>query len=300
MFQKLVVIEPLHLLEETEQAFDRYARQVVRYQNIPGSDDEIVRRLEGADAVLINVTTSIGASVIARCPSLRYIGMCCSLYEDESCSVDLKAARAGNILVTGVSDYGDEGVPEFVTAELIMLLHGFHAPSWGNEPLELTGFPIGIIGAGATGSKVARALRFFGADLAYYSRTPKSEWDEAGIPWMPLHDLLCRSQAVCTCLNKFTVLLHEKEFETWGNHKILINTGLSPSYDLPAVRKWLDQGNNYLFCDSSMALGDENLRQFPNVTCPDLFAGMSRQSVIRLSRKVLQNIDYALKTLQME
>lgn len=300
MFQKLVVIEPLHLLSETEQAFDKYARQVVRYQNVPGSDDEIIRRLEDADAVLINVTTSIGASVIACCPKLRYIGMCCSLYEDESCSVDLKAARARNILVTGVSDYGDEGVPEFVTAELIMLLHGFHTPSWENEPLELTGFPIGIIGAGATGSRIAHALRFFGADLAYYSRTPKDEWNEAGIPWMPLHDLLRRSQAICTCLNKFTVLLHEKEFELWGNHKILINTGLSPSYDLTAVQKWPNQGNNYLCCDSSMALGDENLKQLPHVICPNLFAGMSKQSVMRLSKKVLQNIEYALKTLQIE
>lgn len=297
MFQKLVVIEPLHLLPETEQAFETYAHHVMRYHTIPSSDEEIIRRLEGADAVLINVTTSIRSSVIDRCPNLRYIGMCCSLYEDESCSVDLKTARAKNILVTGVSDYGDEGVPEFVIAELIMLLHGFHSPAWGNEPLELTGFPIGIIGAGTTGSKVAHALHFLGADLAYYSRTPKKEWADAGIPWMPLHDLLRRSQAVCTCLNKFTVLLYEKEFELWGNHKILINTGLSPSYDLAAVQKWLNQKNNYLFCDSAMALGDENLREFPGVTCPNLFAGMSKQSVIRLSRKVLENLKYALKTL---
>ena len=299
MFRKLVVLEPLHLLPETEQSFDRYARQVIRYEDIPASDEEIIRRLEDADAVLINVTSSIKAAVIARCPRLRYIGMCCSLYEDDSCSVDLKAARNSSILVTGVSDYGDEGVPEFVAAELIMLLHGFHAPAWGEEPLELTGFPIGIIGAGATGTKVAQALRFFGADLAYYSRTPKAEWDASGIPWMPLPELLQRSQAVCTCLNKFTVLLHEKEFELWGDHKILINTGLSPSYDLPAIRQWLSRGNNYLFCDSAMALGDEELKKLPGVTCPALFAGMSRQSVIRLSRKVLENLEYALNTLQI-
>ena len=59
MFQKLVVIEPLHLLPETESGFERYAHQVVRYESVPGSVQEIVSRLEGADAVLINVTTSI-------------------------------------------------------------------------------------------------------------------------------------------------------------------------------------------------------------------------------------------------
>lgn len=163
MFQKLVVIEPLHLLAETEKSFEKYACQVVRYNTVPDSDLEIISRLDSADAVLINVTTSITRRVIEACPSLRYIGMCCTLYENESCSVDLQAAKEKGIKVTGVSGYGDYGVPEFVVSELISLLHGFHGEQWSSEPLELTDFPVGIIGAGITGSLVARYLHFFGA-----------------------------------------------------------------------------------------------------------------------------------------
>lgn len=297
MFQKLVVIEPLHLLPETESGFERYAHQVVRYESVPGSVQEIISRLEGADAVLINVTTSITGEVIEQCPSLRYIGMCCTLYDDESCSVDLRSARQRGILVTGVSDYGDAGVPEFVVSELISLLHGFRGPCWYSEPLELTGFPVGVVGAGVTGALVARALKFFGADVVYHSRTPKPALEAEGIHLRPLPHLLSSCAAVCTCLNKFTVLLGDEEFRLLGDHRILFNTGLSPSYQLPAVKRWLAHGDNQLFCDSDMALGDPDLLQLPGVFCPSRFAGMSRQSVIRLSQKVEANLAQAAEQL---
>lgn len=58
------------------------------------------------------------------CPNLRYIGMCCSLYEEKSANVDIAAAREKGIVVTGVKDYGDEGVVEYVISELVRYLHG--------------------------------------------------------------------------------------------------------------------------------------------------------------------------------
>lgn len=290
MFQKLVVIEPLHLLAETEKSFEKYANQVVRYNTVPDSDQEIIFRLDSADAVLINVTTSITRRVIEACPSLRYIGMCCTLYEDKSCSVDLQAAKEKRIKVTGVSGYGDCGVPEFVVSELISLLHGFHGDQWSSEPLELTDFPIGIIGAGITGSLVARYLHFLGATVVYHSRTAKPTLEDIGIQKVPLKTLLQTSYAVCTCLNKFTTLLGDEEFHLLGEHKILFNTGLSPSYQIPAIKRWLSSGCNYLFCDSLMALGDKSLLNFPGVVCPGRFAGMSHQSVVRLSKKVEANL----------
>ena len=292
MFQKLVVIEPLHLLAETEKSFEKYAHQVVRYETIPDSDQEIISRLESADAVLINVTTTITRRVIEACPTLRYIGMCCTLYENESCSVDLQAEKEKDIIVTGVSGYGDYGVPEFVVSELISLLHGFHGEPWASEPLELTDFPVGIIGAGITGSLVAQSLHFFGATVVYHSRTEKPTLEDVGIRKVSLETLLQSSCAVCTCLNKFTTLLGNEEFHLLGEHKILFNTGLSPSYQLPAIKRWLSSGRNYLFCDSLMALGDKSLLNLPGVVCPGRFAGMSHQSVVRLSKKVEANLSY--------
>lgn len=126
--------------------------------------------------------------------------------------------------------------------------------------------------------------------LPYHSRTAKPTLENIGIQKVPLKTLLQSSHAVCTCLNKFTTLLGDEEFHLLGEHKILFNTGLSPSYQIPAIKKWLSSGCNYLFCDSLMALGDRSLLNFPGVVCPGRFAGMSHQSVVRLSKKVEANL----------
>ena len=290
MFHKLVMIEPAGLLPETEKALEQYAETVEKYDTAAQSDEEIIRRLAGADAVLVCVGTPISGNVIRHCPDLRYIGMCCSFYQNDSCSVDWRTAHEQGILVTGVNDYGDEGVPEYVIAEMVMLLHGFHGKPWGGEPLELTGFPVGVIGAGATGVRVAKALHYFGADVVYTCRSPKEELNNMGIPYVSMEELLKHSHMICTCISKFTVLVHREQLEQYGHHKIIFNTGLSPSYDTDAMKEWLSHGDNHLFCDSDMALGDDSLREMPGVSCPSLFAGKSRQSSMRLSKRVLENL----------
>ena len=122
--------------------------------------------------------------------------------------------------------------------QLIRILHGFDFPMWQKEPLELTGLPVGIVGLGVSGGMIADALQAFGAKVSYYSRTRKPEKEKAGISYLPLEELLEASQAVITCLNKNVILLHEEQFAKLGSKKILINTSIGPSFDLPALEQW--------------------------------------------------------------
>lgn len=82
----------------------------------------------------------------------------------------------------GVKDYGDEGVVEYVVSELVRLLHGFGNVRWLEESTELTGRKVGIIGLGKTGGMIAEAMRFFGAEVLYYSRTRKAEAEAKALP----------------------------------------------------------------------------------------------------------------------
>ena len=82
---------------------------MVLYRDVPGSDAEMVRRIGDADAVLLSYTSRMGKEVIAQCPNIRYIGMCCSLYSEESANVDIAYARTRGIQVLGIRDYGDRG-----------------------------------------------------------------------------------------------------------------------------------------------------------------------------------------------
>ena len=145
MFRKIVAIEPVSLVKEAEEELRTYAEEAVFYEDIPADDEEIVRRIGDADGVLVSYTSRIGREVLERCPQVRYVGMCCSLYSEASANVDIAYARERGITVLGIRDYGDRGVVEFVLCELVRILHGYDRPMWRELPLEITGLKTGII-----------------------------------------------------------------------------------------------------------------------------------------------------------
>lgn len=239
-------------------------------------------------------TSQINRSVLERCTDVKYIGMCCSLYSPESANVDIRYANERGIVVTGIRDYGDEGVVEYVVSELVRCLHGFEQQPWDGMVREITGLKVGVVGLGKSGGMIADALKFFGADIVYFARSEKPEAAAKGYRFLPLDMLLAQSEVVFCCLNKNTVLLHEAEFGQLGNKKILFNTGLSPAWDEQAFVKWLE-GDNLCFCDTVGALGGEHLLSQPHVRCMQVSTGRTRQAFDRLSEKVLANIKEYLR-----
>lgn len=302
MFQKLVAIEPVSLIPSAEQELSRYAQQVELFADIPADDDEIVRRIGDADAVLLSYTSRIGREVIERCPKIRYIGMCCSLYSEQSANVDIAFAREKGIRVLGIRDYGDRGVVEYVLHELTGLLHGFGMPMLQDEPVEITGLKVGIVGLGVSGKMIADALAFMGAEVSYYSRSRsrKPEAEAAGMSYKPLDALLKDSQVVFTCLNKNVLLLGQPEFEQLGAGKVLFNTSIGPGFDSAALERWLDQPGTHFFCDTRAAAGAvaEGFFDRDNVHCQNVSAGRTKQAFVLLSQKVLANIRTALAELE--
>lgn len=288
-FRKLVAIEPVSMIPAAEKRLYDYAEDVVLYDNIPADDDEIVRRIGDADAVLLSYTSAITEEIMARCPAVRYIGMCCSLYSPESANVDILYAGKHGITVTGIRDYGDEGVVEYVVSELVRCLHGFEQDAWFDEPVEITGLKVGVVGLGKSGGMIADAMKFFGAEISYFARGKKPAAEAKGYRFMPLDDLLEQSDVVFCCLNKNTVLLHEAEFGRLGQHKILFNTGLSPAWDEDAFARWIDR-DNLCYCDTVGALGGKRFLNHPHVHCMDVSTGRTREAFVRLSEKVLDNI----------
>lgn len=293
-FNKIVAIEPVSLIGSAEEKLKSFADDVVLYADIPADDAEIVKRVGDADAVLLSYTSRLTAEAMASCPNIKYVGMCCSLYSPESANVDIRYAEAHGITVTGIRDYGDEGVVEYVVSELVRCMHGFGEQPWFGEVSEITGLRVGVVGLGKSGGMIADAMKFFGADISYFARSEKTHAKEKGYRFMPLADLLEDSDVVFCCLNKNTVLLHEEEFARLGNHKILFNTGLSPAWDEQPFKKWIAE-ENLCFCDTLGALGDKSLLSLPNVRCMNVSTGRTRQAFVRLSEKVLANIENFLK-----
>lgn len=298
MFEKLVCIESAQRLRpEALARLASLAKDVILYDDIPATDAEIERRIGDADAILVSYTSTITAEMLARAPKLRYVGMCCSLYDAHSANVDIIKAEELGITVTGIHQYGDRGVPEYVVSELVRLLHGFYGPRWREEAQELTGQKVGMLGLGATGTLVAKALHYFGADISYYARSPKPHLEaEFGFRYLPLTELLPKVDILCCCLNKNVVLLYDEEFRLFGNGKILVNTSIGPAFDRAAFEAWLAQPGNYAIGDLRNAIDPAGeLQKLPNVLSPQSSSGMTAQARVLLGEKVIENIEAFLR-----
>ena len=209
MFNKLIAIEPVGLVQNAKKQLHNFAKEVILYNDIPTDADEICKRIGNAEAVLLSYTTTLTKEILQQCKNLKYIGMCCSLYSPESANVDILYANEQGITVTGIRDYGDEGVVEYVISELVRRLHGFGAEpdgtqvlAWYGVPEEITGLTCGIVGLGKLGGMIADALSFFGAKINYFARSEKDDATKKGYKFLPLPQLMAQSDVVICCLNK--------------------------------------------------------------------------------------------------
>lgn len=297
-FKRIVAVDETLLNANALARLHSLGEEVEIYHDFPTEESEIIRRIGAADCLLVSFRTPIRRNVLDACPNLRYIGMCCTLYNPESSNVDVIEARRRGITVLGVKDYGDEGVVEYVISELVRLLHGFGGIRWEKESTELTGRKVGIIGLGKTGGMIADALQIFGANLCYYSRTRKPDAEAKGVTYRPLDKLLNEAEIVCTCLPRNNYLLGENEFHLMGNGKILVNTSVGATFQTEALKKCLQEcSSNYYLCDATgMGTLAEELTPFPNVLYTPYISGKSIQSIERLSQKALSNIESYLNT----
>lgn len=290
-FKKMVAIEPTKLLPEWDEKLKKLAEEAIFYEDVPTESAVIIDRIGDADCVMLSFTSFIDRTVLDACPNIRYIGICASLYAPENANVDILYAEKKGIVVTGVRDYGDEGVKEYAVSELVRLLQGRGPAMWKAEPMELTDVKVGIVGMGTVGSLLARTMDFFGMDVNYYSRTRKPEIEkELGMTYRPLAELLAEVDILITCLNKNVVLLDEEAFRTFGNGKILMNVSIAPSHEVPALKQWLAQPGNYAFSDTEAGLGAEVIG-LPNVFTGKNNAGLTSMAKVRLAQKVIQNIE---------
>ena len=299
-FRKLVEAGPIGLQPWAEEKLSEYASEIIRFDTLPESEEELIARIGDADAVLVRTLPLVPASVLSACKELRYVGMCCSLYSKESANVDIAYAEKHGITVYGIRDYGDKGVTEFVVYALVRILHGYDWPMWRKRPKEITGLKIGFVGFGTSGQMTARLLKAMGAEISYYARSAKEDCEKEGMHFMPLDILLEQSEVIITCLNKGVILLHEEEFRKLGSGKIMINTSIGPASDMPALKNWMLDNRNIFVSDTAGGIGSiyEEVKGLKNVLCPDVSAGMTEEAYDLMSRKVLDNIEKALSQAQ--
>ena len=291
-FNKIVCVDNTKLNDNAIAELQKLSEEKVEiFTDYPESKEAIIKRIGDAEAVIVSWHTELDEEIIKACSNLKYIGMACSLYDDESANVAVKFARDRGISVKGIRDYGDPGVAEFIISELIQLLNGYKDQQWKEIPQELTGLKIGIIGLGVTGQLLAECLSPFAADLYYFSRSRKPEWEEKNVKYLELNDLMSHCEVISCHLPKNAQPIGKDQFENFGNGKILVNTSLGLPFQEKDFQEWINNESNFAIFDGDgkKELSSETL-DHENIIALDTSAGWSSKTLERLSEKVVKNI----------
>ena len=216
--------------------------------------EEMIPRLQGADAVIVN-KTPISAEVMAACPTLKYVGLFATGFNN----IDVAYAAAHGVTVCNVPGYSTEAVAQHTFALLLGVTDRVHEYNetvaqgdWVRSrtfsyfpiPLaELCGKTIGIVGYGAIGRRVGDMARAFGMKVLVHGRRPIPDTD---VEQVPFDELLRRSDVVTMhCpLNADSVgMMNTAAFAAMKQGAIFINTSRGGLVDEHALRAALDSGH---------------------------------------------------------
>ncbi|MGA9174011.1 MAG: D-glycerate dehydrogenase [Thermoactinomyces sp.] len=219
------------------------------------TQEEIIQRLQGKDAILCTVTDPIDEKVMDACPDLQII----SNYGVGYNHIDLEAASKRGIVVTNTPDVLTEATADLTWALLLDVARRVTegdrlvrqgrwrgwAPSF-MQGTEVTGKTLGIIGMGRIGRAVARRARGFAMNIYYYSRTrlPLEIERELGLQFANIDSLLKASDFVSlhTPYTRDTHhLIGAKELELMKESAFLINTARGAVVDENALIRALQE-----------------------------------------------------------
>jgi phosphoglycerate dehydrogenase-like enzyme len=301
-FKKITIIDNCGLTSpELEKISGLSQEPISIFYDFPETEEEIIKRIGDSDCVLLSWQTRLNADILRAATYLKFVGMCCSLYDENSANVDIVAARNLGIAVKGVKDYGDEGTVEFIFAQLIFLFKGLRKYKWKSETSELTNKSIGIIGLGTLGKMVAKTASHFGMDVFYYNRSRKLELETESLKYLPLNELLTTCDIITTHLPRNTILLTEQEFQIKKPNSILINTSLGLTFEKDAFLNWLSKDKTSFAILDADGVGDfaSEFSEHENIITSNQFAGFTAEAKKRLSEKVLANLNSFLEDLKL-
>ena len=157
-------------------------------------ESELRDILSDCDAYLLGGDEFASRSVLASAHKLKVVAF---LGVGYASFVDAAAAADLGIPVTNTPGVLANSVAEFAVGELLAarrrIVDYIADPDLTQEKRgDLSGHPIGVVGLGAVGTRIAEILtRGFGAQVSYFSRTRKPDAEAMlGITYLPLRELV--------------------------------------------------------------------------------------------------------------
>jgi phosphonate dehydrogenase len=168
---RIVATQPI--FPEVAQRLAQWGEVIVNDRGTPWSRNELIDRLQDADAMLAFMTDTVDRNLLGRCPSLRIVACALKGYDN----FDIEACTRAGVWITVVPDLLTVPTAELAVALVLGLNRNLLAgdarvrsgtfDGWRPDlyGFGLSGATVGIAGLGRVGLAIAERLRGFGTRL---------------------------------------------------------------------------------------------------------------------------------------
>jgi len=224
--------------------------------DIPLSRAELIRRLQGKEALVCHIISAIDEEVFAACPGLKVVANVAVGFNN----VDVAAASRHGVIVTNTPDVLTETTADFAWALLMAAARRVveadryaRAGEWKAWKWDLLwgadihGKTLGVIGFGRIGRAVARRAGGFNMSILYHDalRADAAAEREFNATFVTKERLLADADFVTVHTN-LTVetrhLLDEAALKRMKKTAVLVNAARGPIVDEAALVRALREG----------------------------------------------------------
>jgi len=222
------------------------------------STAEIMNDLPWAEAVIMWAWPAFGIDELNLCPDIEFLG------QINTTQKHVKACLARGIAISEARHCWSPAVAEMALALMLAGLRqtsAFHMQmragieSWvidfpkDIDPRErqLTGRPVGIVGFGGIGQRLAQLLQPFHGTLRIYDPyLPEAVAKQYSAQPVSMMELIRESDVVVVCAANNEGARHlvgVKEIAALRSNAVLVNVGRSMLVDMPALQKRIEKGD---------------------------------------------------------
>lgn len=246
------------------------------------TQEQIAPDLAWAEAVLMWAWPNLDDALLAQAPALRFVG------QINTTQTTVRACLERGLAVSEVRHCWSPAVAEMALALILCGLRkvsDYHAAmrraeeKWVEQfpadidPLEreLTGRPVGIVGFGGIGQRLAELLQPFRVTLRIYDPyLPEEVARRYGAQPVTLLELIRESDVVVLCAANTPGAEHligAREIATFRKDAVLVNVGRAMLVDMAALEERLRRGDLIAMLDvfdHEPLEADSPLRALPN------------------------------------
>ena len=281
--------------------------QVAEVDEAAGTEDQMIEALQGVRVCLTQLAP-LTTRILDACPDLELF----AVSRGGPVNANLDAATAHGVVVTFAPGRNATATAEYTIGMMLAALRGVADGHLGvsegrweasrfvfaTSGIELEGTTVGLVGAGAIGSRVARILLGFGARVLVFDPYAEPASLPHGVTSVALDELLSSAQVVslhARVTPENRNMIGAAELAAMPPGAVLVNCARGALVDHAALADALCDG--HLFAagldvfDVEPLPADHPLRRAPNVVMTPHLAGASRQVAGNACRMVAAEAD---------